>query len=133
MEAPDKTMEIAAGYGGVGYPTEHLDGVDSATTENGKHPRREYDKVESEASERGQASVGPATGEDSHGDTTHSAGRTQEEEGDKNPGMRARSGSLTAEKRRRGAPPNGRAHLTQAAAKGGRGNPHPSVCAHGAQ
>ena len=43
--APDKAMETAVGDGGVGYPPEHFDGADGATTENGKRPRREYDKV----------------------------------------------------------------------------------------
>ena len=49
-EAPDKAMETAEGDGGAGYPPEHFNGADGATTENGKHPCREYGKVVSEAS-----------------------------------------------------------------------------------
>ena len=74
-------MDMAEEDGGTGYPPEHFDGADGATTENGKQSRREYDKVASEAPERGQASAGPATGEDGPGATTHSAGRTWEEGG----------------------------------------------------
>ena len=77
-------METAARAGGAGYLPEHFNGAAGATTENSKHPHREYNKVASEASERGQSSVGPATGEDSHGSMTHKAGQTQEEGGDKN-------------------------------------------------
>ena len=76
-------METAERARGAGYSPEHFDGAAGATTENGKHPRREYGKVVSEASERGQSSAGPATGEDSHGATTHSPGQTQKEGGDK--------------------------------------------------
>ena len=80
-------METEAGAGEAGYPPEHsydaagTSGADGATTKNGKHPRREYDKVASEASERGQFSGGPATEEDVHAATTHSAGQTWEEGG----------------------------------------------------
>ena len=42
-------METAAGAGEAGYPPEHFYGADGATTKNGKHPRREYNKAESEA------------------------------------------------------------------------------------
>ena len=68
-----------------GTRPKHFDGPDSATTKNGKHLRREYDKVTSEASERRQAIAGPATGDDGHVTTTYSIGQTQEEEGDENP------------------------------------------------
>ena len=64
------------GDGGAGYPPEQFDSADGATTENGKHPRCEYDKVVSEASERGPASAGPAAGEDVRGGMNHSAVRT---------------------------------------------------------
>ena len=84
-EAPEEAMETAAGAGGAENPPKHFDVADSATTENGKHLHCEYNKVASEASERGQARVGPVIGEDGHGATTHSAVQTREEEGDKNP------------------------------------------------
>ena len=42
---------------------------------NGKHLRREYNKVALQALEIVQASAGPATREEIHGATTHSAGR----------------------------------------------------------
>ena len=76
---------MATGDGGAGYLPEHFDGADGATTENSKHPRREYDKVALEASERGQASAGPATEEDGHEAMKHSTGLTPEEEGEENP------------------------------------------------
>ena len=57
-----EAMGTAAGDGGVGYLPKHFDGVDGATTENGKHPRRQYEKVASEALKRGPASAGPAVG-----------------------------------------------------------------------
>ena len=82
---PDEAMETAAGDGSAGYPPEHFDGADGATTENGKHPCHEYNKMASEALERGQASAGPAAREDGHGATEHSAGWTRIEEGDENP------------------------------------------------
>ena len=72
---PSEAMETAAGDGGEGHLPENFDSADGATTEKGKHPRREYDNVVSEALERGQASAGPAAGEDGHGATVHSAGR----------------------------------------------------------
>ena len=78
-------METAEGAGGAGYPPKHFDGAAGATTENSMHKRREYDKVASEALERGQAGMGPATVEDGHGATPHSAGQTQDEGGDENP------------------------------------------------
>ena len=49
-EAPDEAMEAAAEPGRAGYLPEHFDGAAGATTENGKHPRREYNKVASGAS-----------------------------------------------------------------------------------
>ena len=85
MATPDKAMETADGDSGEGHPPEHFDGADSATTENGKHSHREYNNVALEASERGPASAGPEAGEDGHGATNHSAGRTWEEEGEENP------------------------------------------------
>ena len=78
-------METTEGASGAGYPPKHFNGAAGATTENSKHLRREYGKVVSEASGRGQASAGPATGEDDHGATTHSVGHLQEEWGDENP------------------------------------------------
>ena len=60
--APYEAMKMAAGDGGAGYLPEHFDGAYGATTENGKHPRREYDKVVSEALKRGPASADPAAG-----------------------------------------------------------------------
>ena len=78
MESPDEAMETAAGAGKSGYPPEHFDGAARAMTKNGNHPHHEYDKVALEASERGQASAGPAAGEDGHGATTHSVGQTQD-------------------------------------------------------
>ena len=83
-ESPDEAMEMAAGASREGYPPKHCNGASGATAENSKHPRREYEKVASEASARGQASAGPAAGEDGHGATTHSAGHLQEERGDEN-------------------------------------------------
>ena len=68
-------METAAEASGAEYPPKHFNGTAGATTENGKHPRREYDKVASEALVRGQSSAGPATVEDRHGATTHSTGQ----------------------------------------------------------
>ena len=84
-EAPDKAMETAADASRAGYPPKHFNGAADATTENGKQPLREYDKLALEASARGQASAGPVTGEDDHGATTHCAGQTQEEGGDEKP------------------------------------------------
>ena len=85
MAAPDEAMETAARDGGAGHPPKHFDGADGATTENGKHQRREYDNVASEALKRGLASAEPVEGEDGQGATNHSAGRTQEEGEDENP------------------------------------------------
>ena len=84
MEAPNEAMETAAGAGGAGYLPKHFNGTACTTTENSKHPCGEYNKVALEASERGQASTGPVTGEDGHRATTHSVGRTQEEGEDEN-------------------------------------------------
>ena len=63
-------METVVVDGGAGYPPEQFASADGATIENGKHTRREYDKVASEASARRQARAGPAAGEYGHGDTT---------------------------------------------------------------
>ena len=60
---------MAAGNGGEGHSPEQFDGANGTTTKNGKHPRREYNNVASEASERGQTSAGAAAGEDCHGAT----------------------------------------------------------------
>ena len=49
-EAADEAIETAAGAGGAGYLPEHFDGAAGTTTKNGKHMRREYNKVASEAS-----------------------------------------------------------------------------------
>ena len=49
------------------------------------HPRREYDNVESEATEIGKASAGAAAREHGHGATDTSAGPRRAEEGVKNP------------------------------------------------
>ena len=83
-------METATGNDREGYPPKHFAGAAGATTENGKHMRREYDKVESEALERGQTSAEPAAVEDGHGATTHGAGQTQDEGGHEKP-RRARA------------------------------------------
>ena len=88
--ALDKAMEMAAGASEAGYSPKYFDSAAGATTENGKHPRREYNMVDSVALDRSQASAGLATGEDGHGATNHSSGQTQEEGGKKNPGGRAR-------------------------------------------
>ena len=108
-----------AGAGRAGYLPKHFDGVAGATTKNGKHPHREYNKVASEVSERGQAIAGLATGEDSHRDMIHSAGRTREEGGDKNPRLQARE---TEER-----PPPERSRVPNASGfpggEGGGGNP----------
>ena len=85
MEAPDTEMETAVGTGGAGYSPEHFTGAAGTTTENGLHPRREYNKVVSEVSVGGQASAGPAAVEGGLGTTTHSAGDQQAKGGDKNP------------------------------------------------
>ena len=45
MATPSKEMETAAGDGGTRHPPEHFNGANSATTENGKHPRRKYNNV----------------------------------------------------------------------------------------
>ena len=39
------------GASGAGHLSKHFDGADGATTEKGKHPRRKYNNVASEASE----------------------------------------------------------------------------------
>ena len=118
---PDAAMETAEGDGGTGHLPEHFDSADGATIENGKHPRREYDNVASEASERGPASAGHAEGEEGHGAMYHSAGQAREEEGDENP----KRASLVQEPDGRDMeeqpPPNGCACLTRAAAKGEKG------------
>ena len=49
-EGTEEATETAAGAGGAGYLPKHFDSAAGATTENGKHKRREYDKVASEAS-----------------------------------------------------------------------------------
>ena len=51
MVAPDEAMETAVGASGAGHLSKHFDGADGATTEKGKHPRRKYNNVASEASE----------------------------------------------------------------------------------
>ena len=78
-------METAAGDGDEAPPPEHFDGADGARTENGMQPRRKYDNVALEVSERGQASAGAAAGEDGHGATETSAGRRRAEEREENP------------------------------------------------
>ena len=78
-------METAEGAGGAGHPPKHSTDTAAATTENGMHPRCEYNKVASEASVGGQASTGPASAEDGHGATQHSAGLQRKEGGDKKP------------------------------------------------
>ena len=77
------SMETAVGADGAGYPPKHSTGAAGATTENGVHLCREYDKVASEASVGGQSIAGPSAGEDGHGSTSHSAGHQKEEGGDK--------------------------------------------------
>ena len=78
-------METAEGAGGAGHPPENSTDAAATTTENGIHPRREYDKVASEALVGVQASAGPAPAEDGHGATQHSARIQQEEGGDEKP------------------------------------------------
>ena len=68
-------METAIGV-------EHSTDAAAATTENCMHPRREYDKVESEASVGVQAGTGPALEEEVYGATQHSVGLQREEGGD---------------------------------------------------
>ena len=75
------SMETAVGADGAGYPPKHSTGAAGATTENGVHLCREYDKVASEASVGGQSIAGPSAGEDGHGSTSHSAGHQKEEGG----------------------------------------------------
>ena len=91
------------------------------------HPRREYDKVASEALVGGQASAGPAPAEDGHGATRHSVRTHREQGGDKNP-RRASSerdpGDRETEER---APPNGPTRLTQAVDEGGKGMGEPPL------
>ena len=83
--APSATIETAAGDGGEGPRPEHFDGADGARTKNGMHPRREYDNVVSEATERGQARARVAAGEDGHGATGNRAAPRRAEEGDETP------------------------------------------------
>ena len=78
-------MQRRGRAGGAGHLPEHSTDAAAAMTENNIHPRREYNKVELEASVGGQASVGPATEEDSHGATRHIERTHWEEGGDKNP------------------------------------------------
>ena len=49
------------------------------------HPRRKYDNVASEATERGQASAGATAREDGHGATGNRAAPRRAEEGDETP------------------------------------------------
>ena len=103
---------MAAGNGGAGQPPEHFEGADGATTENGKHPRREYKNLALEASDIGLARAGPAAGEEGHGATDHSVGRLRDEEGDERPQrVRLAYEHDEGETEERG-PPNGRARLT---------------------
>ena len=74
-----RRQETAAGDGGEGTWPERFDGADGASTENGMHPRREYDNLASEATERVQARAGADAGGDSHGSTETSAGRRRAE------------------------------------------------------
>ena len=66
----------------------------------------------------------------------HSAGRTQDEEGDENPkrASSAQEETYDGETEER-PPPNSRVRLTRAAAKGGKreGRPPPAARAHGKQ
>ena len=88
-------IETATGAGGAEYPPKHFSGAAGTTNENDMHTRREYDKVALEALARGKASAGPAAGEDSHGATTHRAGRPEDEgeEGKPQEGKRGASGN----------------------------------------
>ena len=121
-------METAAGDRSTLYLPEHFDGANGAMTENGKHPRCEYDKVASEALERGPASAGTAAGEDGHGAMNHSVGWTRGRRGMKTTGVKTWCRSLTKEIQRRDAHPKCHPRLTQEAAEGekGEGEPLPS-------
>ena len=121
-------METVEGTVGVGHPPKHSTEAAAATTENGMHPRREYNKVVSEALVGGQASAGPALEEDGHGAHNTAQGSSGRRGGTKNTRGRAWSGNRPTERWRRGLPPNGCAHLTRAAAEGGKreGDPPPS-------
>ena len=125
----------AAEASGAGYLPKHFNGSAGAMTENGKHPRREYNKVASEVSDRGQASAGPVKVEDGHGATNHSAGRTREKGGDKKTrrvsAAREPDGGETEERSppERSPAPNTSGRL---GGERGKGNPHPAVRAHSA-
>ena len=105
-------METVVRDNGVGHPPENFDCADVARSEHGALACREYNLLASEASERGPASAGPAAGEDGHGATNHSKGRLWENEVDENPKRALRRRKPMEERRRIGAPPNGRARLT---------------------
>ena len=127
-------METAARDGGAGHPPKHFDGADGVTTENGKHQRREYDNVASEALKRGLASAEPVEGEDGQGATNHSAGQTREEEREENP----KRVSSAQEEPDGGETEESPTPKTVACAKSerpprggrGRGNTHPAARAH---
>ena len=76
-------MEMTAGDGGEFPRPEHFDGADGTRTKNGMHPGCEYKNVVSEATERGQASMGDAEREDNHGalEISEEPGRAEEGRG----------------------------------------------------
>ena len=113
------------GAEGAGYPPKHSTGAAGTTTENGMHPRREYNKVASEALMGGQANAGMWQTRTAMG-PHHTAWDTRRRGGGDEKPPRASSGRepYDRETEERG-PPNGRARLTQAAAEGEKGEEKP--------
>ena len=89
MSETPSTMEAAEDNVSKGAQPAQFDGADTARSKHGALARREYDNMALEASERGQASAGPAAGENGHGYMEHSAVRIRAEAEDKKP-QRAR-------------------------------------------
>ena len=119
-------METAAGDSNKGHPPEHFDGADRATTENGKHPRRKYNNVALEASERGQFSAGAASGEDGHGATEKSVVRIRAEEEDEKPQRPRPAQETDGGETEESPPPKQSRALNVSGRQGGEGDPPPS-------
>ena len=118
-------METATGDGGEGPRPEHFDGADGARTKNGMHLPHEYNRLASEAMERGQATTGAAAGEDGHGATVTIAGPRIVEEGDENPRRALLAHEPDGgETEARGPPKKSRA-LNASGRQGGEGDPTP--------
>ena len=116
-------METEKGAGGAGYLPARFTGAAMATTESNTCQHRMYGK-EAAVLVGGPASAGPALAEDGHGATKHR--HPQREEGGTKPrGERERNRNWPTERRRRGAPSNGRARLTRVADDGGKGEGEP--------